>query len=338
MDRMCCAGIDVSAEELAVCYRVESQARVHSFCVANRPSGHRELIRRLRGQTRRVRVVLEATGVYHLELALALHQAERAEVMVARPQAMRRFCEALSERAKTDSGDARIGLEFCERMPFQPWQAPSTRCFELRSLTRRIATLTELCTAEKNRCHASQSCPSYGGAAHESIQRLIQHLDRELARLQTQALRIVRRQQSLSRRFDLLRSVHGIATKSALKILGELCLLPADMNPRQWVAHAGLDPKVFDSGSSVRSYRRISKAGNVHLRRALYMPALVASRGEPHVQAYYDHLKAQGKPKLKALVAVMRKLLHAIYGMFHHQTTFHGPSFYNNTGSTCLSP
>jgi transposase len=111
-------------------------------------------------------------------------------------------------------------------------------------------------------------------------------------------------------------------------ILAELALLPPEMSPRQWVAHAGLDPKVADSGSSVHAYRRISKAGNVHLRRALYMPALVASSHEPQVHAYYLHLQSQGKPKLKALVAVMRKLLHAIFGMFRHQKSFHGPSFY----------
>lgn len=328
MDEYRAVGIDVSANELAVHYRLEPGGATRALHVANTPAQHQQLIQRLRRGAERVRVVLEATGTYHLELALALHAAEGVEVMVARPQAMRRFSEALNQRAKTDSNDARIGLEFCERMPFVAWQPPSQQSFELRTLMRRLSALTQQCTAEKNRRHALSRCPSQGRAARQSVDRLIRWLDREIDRLQRQALELVREQPQLQRRFQLLCSVRGIAPRSALKILAELCLLPTEMSPRQWVAHAGLDPKVFDSGSSVRTYRRISKAGNVHLRRALYMPALVAAQYEPHVQAYYRHLQNQGKPKLKALVAVMRKLLHAIFGMFRHQQTFHGPSFY----------
>lgn len=328
MDEYRAVGIDVSSEELAVHYRLEPGGATSALRIANTPAQHRRLIQRLRRGAPRVRVVLEATGIYHLELALALHAAEGVEVMVARPQAMRRFSEALHQRAKTDPDDARLGMEFCERMPFVAWQPPSQLAFELRTLTRRLTTLTQQRTAEKNRRHALSRCGSHGRAARQSVERLIRYLDREIERLRAQALALVRDQPELRESLRLLCSVRGIAAHSALIILGELALLPPDMSPRQWVAHAGLDPKVFDSGSSVRGYRRISKAGNVHLRRALYMPALVASQYEPHVRAYYQHLQDQGKPKLKALVAVMRKLLHAIFGMFHHQQPFHGPCFY----------
>lgn len=328
MDEYRAVGIDVSAGELAVHYRLAPGGATRAMRVANTPAQHQRLIHRLRRGARRVRVVLEATGIYHLELALALHAAEGVEVMVARPQAMRRFSEALSQRAKTDPNDARIGMEFCERMPFVAWQPPSQQAFELRALTRRLNALTQQRTAEKNRRHALSRCPSHGQAARQSIDRLIRWLDREIDRLQAQALALVREQPQLRQRLELLCSVRGIATRSALMILGELALLPPEMSPRQWVAHAGLDPKVFDSGSSVHAYRRISKAGNVHLRRALYMPALVASSHEPQVHAYYLHLQSQGKPKLKALVAIMRKLLHAIFGMFRNHQSFQGPSFY----------
>ncbi len=80
-------------------------------------------------------------------------------------------------------------------------------------------------------------------------------------------------------------SVRGIATTSALRILAELAVLPADMTPRQWVAHAGLDPRALESGTSLHKPARISKKGNRHLRAALYMPAMVAVREEPDVRA-----------------------------------------------------
>ena len=119
---------------------------------------------------------------------------------------------------------------------------------------------------------------------------------------------------------------------SALRLLAELCVLPADMTPRQWVAHAGLDPRHFESGSSVRAPTRISKVGNRHLRAALFMPAMVAARYEPRVRAYYEKLIERGKKPLQAIVAVMRKLLHAIHGMLEHDQDFNGEKFFAMKG------
>lgn len=120
----------------------------------------------------------------------------------------------------------------------------------------------------------------------------------------------------------------GIATHSAVQLLPELLVLPDDMTVRQWVAHAGLDPRACQYGTSVAKPARISKVGNAHIRRALFMPALVAVQHEPHVKAFFDKLVARGKKPLQAYVAVMRKLLHAIYGMFATETTFVGDKFH----------
>ena len=94
------------------------------------------------------------------------------------------------------------------------------------------------------------------------------------------------------------------------------------MNVRQWVAHAGLDTRPFQSGTSVNKPMRISKAGNAYVRRALFMPALFAIQHDQAVRAFYSRLLQRGKPKMKANVAVLRTLLHAIYGIFKTNTTF----------------
>jgi transposase len=109
-----------------------------------------------------------------------------------------------------------------------------------------------------------------------------------------------------------------------LQLLGELVLIPANCDVRQWVAYAGLDPRHHESGTSVHQKARISKVGNRHIRRALYMPALTAVRHAREVRAFYLHLQARGKCKMVALVAVMRKLLHAIFGMFKYDAPFDG--------------
>jgi Transposase IS116/IS110/IS902 family len=124
-------------------------------------------------------------------------------------------------------------------------------------------------------------------------------------------------------------SMPGIAQSSALQILGELAVLPADRDIRQWVAYAGLDPTEHRSGESVRGLNRLSRTGNGHLRSALYMPALVAIRWEPHLRGFYEHLLSRGKRKKQALLAVACKLLHAIYGMFRTDCAIRAPVYSN---------
>ena len=115
-----------------------------------------------------------------------------------------------------------------------------------------------------------------------------------------QALEVVREHTRLESAFAHLTSVRGIAEKSAVMILPEVLILPEEMTVRQWVAHAGLDPCKHTSGDSVEKRERISKVGNVKLRRALYMPAWVAVQWEPNVRAYYEKLIARGKKPMVA--------------------------------------
>ena len=136
----------------------------------------------------------------------------------------------------------------------------------------------------------------------------------------------------MRKRFELLICIPGIAAVSALQLLGELAPLSPEMSVRQWVAHSGLDPAHQVSGTSVHKQSRISRAGNRHLRHALYMPALVAVRRDPHLKAFYETLLSRHKAKLQALVAVARKLLHAIYGILRTQTPYEGRKLFPQLG------
>lgn len=138
------------------------------------------------------------------------------------------------------------------------------------------------------------------------------------------ALAVIEQDAILRLRFALLLSMPGIGEISALHLLGELALLAPGLSVRQWVAHSGLDPAHYDSGASVHKRSRISRAGNRYLRRALYMPALVAVRHDPHLRVFYQTLLARHKAKLQALIAVARKMLHAIFGMFCSRTCYDG--------------
>ncbi len=155
-------------------------------------------------------------------------------------------------------------------------------------------------------------------------------MERRIERLEATGLAVIDALPGLKAKFARLVSIHGIAAASAMRLMAELLVLPEDMRAPQWVAHAGLDPRPLDSGTSIHKPRRISKVGNRYLRAALYMPALVAIQREPQVKAFYDKLIVAGKKPLQAIVAVMRKLLHAIWGMLKHDQNFDGSKFYKS--------
>ena len=277
---------------------------------------------------RRVRVVMEATGLYGLDLALRLERKAKLELMVANPRAVRHFAHALMKRSKNDPIDTDMLVEFAQRMPFHRWVRPSAAALALHGLARRLESLTEMHAAEKNRLHAAQLSRALPAIVVRDLERSLRSLERALERLTRQAVQVVGQDPDLNLRYQLLLSTCGIGPTSAVQILAQVALLSPDLDVRQWVAQAGLDPRQYSSGSSVHKKTRISKTGNRHLRRALYMPALVAACREPHFRAYYEHLLARGKTKMQALVAVMRKLLHAIYGMFRYQMPFDGGKVY----------
>ena len=319
------AGIDVSARELSVALRRgkgEDKPAMAKF--SNHLSGHKALIAHLLRGGRRVRVCVEASGNYSLDLALTLQAHRQVEISVINPRRARRFAESLGQRSKTDPVDARVLCEYAARMPWVAWQPPSSVALHLRALTRAIADLGVIHTQQNNRAHASAASQALPVLVVKEMQRHQKYLEQRITRLRREALRLIAGDSELDRRFRLMLTTTGIAETSALQILGELAVLPDMLDARQWVAFSGLDPRLFKSGKSVEKRPRISRGGSRHLRRALYMPALVALRRDPYLRCFYQNLLARGKARLQAVVAVMRKLLHALFAMFRTNQPYDG--------------
>lgn len=319
-------GVDVSARWVDVS-RDTADEGVSTRQFANTPAGHGELARWVTQGGRRARVVLEATGVYSLDLALRLQRTARIEVMVINPRASKEFAGAWGQRARTDARAAAGWREYAARMPFTPWTPPGPAVLALRAVMRRVVALIALRVQERNRLHAMRASAALPAVLRADIRQHLRALERRIARLEHEARALVEPAPALRAAYRHLCSIKGIGRRSALMILAEVAVLPSDLTARQWVAHAGVDPRPIRSGSSVHPPVRMSKRGNVYLRRALFMPALVAVRHNGAVQRFATALTARGKAPLQVLVAVMRKLLHAIYGMLKTDTDFDGEKF-----------
>lgn len=314
------AGIDVSAKTLQVALR-SLTGEIRDLEFTNDAAGHRKLVGLLTKGGHAARVCLEATSLYGLDAAIALSQAKVA-VMIVNPKAARRFAEAMMRRAKTDRVDARALLEFVLRMEFVAWSPPSEDRLSLRMYSRRIADLVVTRTAEKNRLHALGATQTTPQAILDDVTASISAIEVRIDALVTAAHGIIRADPDLAAECDAVMSVPGVAERSAVALLGELALLPADMTAREVVAHAGLDPRPKESGSSVHGKRVISKVGSASLRGALHMPTLVAIRFAPVVRRIYEAMLEAGKPKMVAIVALSRRLLHAIWHLLRTRGTF----------------
>lgn len=213
-------------------------------------------------------------------------------------------------------------------MPFLPWQPPSSEVLELQQIARRIQALIVERTREKNRLRTAQATVTTSRVVINDIEVNLRHLDRRITELEKQALKRVTASKAIKQAHRHLTSVPGISHRSAVQLMAEILVLPQGLSVREWVAFAGLDVRRYESGTRVERPPRISRVGNVRLRRALYMPALVAIRHDAAIGAFYEKLIKKGKKPLVAIVAVMRKLLHAIYGMFKHDADFDSSKFY----------
>jgi transposase len=232
------------------------------------------------------------------------------------------------KNTKTDAVDAHILAEYAERMDFVPWTRPTDETLTLRCFARRINALTNLRANAKNQLHALSATTQTPKAVLRDAKLAIAQLEKRIQHLATEALELISKHPELQRKLNLLTSIKGVAEASAIALMGELLLLPPGLSHREWVKFAGLDPKAFDSGKSVHKKTRISKAGNAHIRAALYFPAMSAKQHDKHVKAFFQHLIANGKTPLQGVCAVMRKLLHAIHGMLKNDQPFDNTRFY----------
>ena len=298
-------GIDVSKDRLDVALRPQYDR----WAVAHEASGIAALVARLRHHAPML-IVLEATGGLEISLTSEL-AAAGLPVVVVNPRQVRDFAKATGRLAKTDTLDASILAQFAEAVRPEPRPLPDAATQALSALLTRRRQLIEMLTAEKNRLGMALAPVRKGIRAH------ITWIDCRLADLDKELAHTIRESPLWREKDDLLQSAPGVGPVLARTLLASLPEL-GTLTRKQIAALVGVAPLNRDSGT-FRGTRRVW-GGRAHVRAALYMSALVATRFNPIIRAFYQRLCAAGKAKKVALTACMRKLLTILNAMLKHQT------------------
>jgi len=288
-------GIDVSKDRLDVHVRPSEEA----FAVGRDGEGLAALIERV-GMLDPYLVVLEATGGFELTVAAAL-VAAGVPLAVVNPRQIRDFARATGQLAKTDALDAKAIARFAEMVRPEPRAVPDEQARALGELVARRRQVIEMMTAERNRRRQLTS-----RRLIKSVDRLLAVLLKELAELDRDVGEGIRGTPAWRERDELLRSVPGIGDIVSRTLIADLPEL-GRLDRKQIAALVGVAPLNRDSGK-MRG-RRTTWGGRAKVRSALYMAALVASRHNPVLTAFYQRLVSAGKAKKVAITAVMRKLL-----------------------------
>jgi transposase len=311
-------GVDVSKAKLDVALLFASD-KVKSKVFANDFRGFEALILWLHSHLPdgldALHICMEATGNYHEALACALHD-RGLTVSVVNPLLVKRFAETNRLRNKTDGGDARCLARFCKVQAPQRWEAPSPGVRALQALVARLETLQAMRQAECNRRDVAHS------SVADSIDRVIAELDRTIAQVKKQIACTIDDDPDLKQRARLLDTIPGLGEKTIAQLLAYIGRPERFRSVKALIAYASLTPMVRQSGTSLNRRSGTHPMGHQELKRAMYFPALVAGRYNPVVAAFWNRLKAQGKPGKVIAVACMHKLLAIAYGVLRSGKPF----------------
>ena len=309
----CVVGIDVSKRKLDIALLVDGKRKSKVF--DNTATGHAALSQWLldRGATQEhTHICLEATGPYSEAVAMALVQAHW-QVSVVNPARIKGFAQGELARNKTDRADAALLARFCVAMRPSLWEPPSVQLRQLRAWVDRLQALKDMRQQEHNRIEALDA--SEQQALIEHVKTHVTWLDGEIAKLERDIDDHIDRHPELKRDAQLLHSIPGIGNTTVAKVLAYAGDVRRFANAKALAAFIGVTPRQRISGSSVNGRTMMSRSGHAQLRRALYMPGLVARRHNPVLKAFGDKLSTAGLAPKAVVGAVMRKLVHLIYGV-----------------------
>lgn len=324
MDTTIFVGLDISKLTFDACLLPPNGKEKHKV-FDNTEAGHAKLLRWVENLApgQGVHYCMEATGSYNQALAMFLTEQERF-VSVVNPFYTHHAAQMQGAGNKTDKADAKTIAHYARANNPPLWQMATPEVRLLTALLRRREALEEQHQAEHNRLDT----PGVPAPIVVSLENSLAFLTQEIRLLDRQIRDHIDQSPRLRADRDLLLSLPGIGEKTAQWLLGEMPDVRLFASAEALAAYAGLAPKQYQSGTSVKRPTRIRRRGNARLRKALYFPAITALRYNPLVRALGERLQAKGLCAKQRIAAAMRKLLLLAYGVLKHQQEF-DPEWHN---------
>lgn len=297
-------GVDIAKAKFDVAAWIDGKYKTKVF--PNTPTGFEAFLTWLRPFAP-AHVCMEATGRYGEALATCLVE-QGVTVSVVNPAQIHAFGKAELNRTKTDKSDAKLIARFCQLHQPPAWQPLPPAVRQLQALVRRLDDLMALRQMERNRQDGADA------TVQASLARVLALLDAELKQTRAAIHDHVDQHPDLRQQRDLLDTIPGLGEATIAVLLASLGDIHRFDNAKQVTAFAGLSPAQRQSGK-YQGQTRLSKTGDALLRKALYLPAVVAGQHNPVVRAFCERLKPKGKAGKVIVCAAMRKLLTLAYGV-----------------------
>jgi len=309
-------GIDVSKAKLDCSLLLDATStKRKSKSVANNKAGIADLLEWAGKQgvlPAELHAVMEGTGVYHEQAAIALCDAE-VTVSIVNPAQVKNFGKGLAVRTKTDGIDSLVLARYGALLKPASWTPPSQEARALQALLSRREAIAQDLRREQNRQEKADATDT-PELIRQSLNSSIAFLQKQLGKLQQDIDDHIDRHPDLKEDLKLLISIPAVGQQVGSNLLSVIHSHRFD-SAEQLAAYLGLVPVERQSGTSLLGRARLSKAGPARVRAVLYMAAVVATRYNPHVKAVYERLLAKGKAKMAAIGAAMRKLVHLCFGV-----------------------
>jgi transposase len=321
-------GIDIAQKEL-----VASLGRMHddwtpevyaNKTFANTQKGFMALVawvNKLTDSLVEVRYVMEATGVYHEPLAYFLEEKDHT-VSIVLPNKISNYFRTLEVKTITDKTASEAITRFGLERKLDSWKRPRAVFKTMKQLTRERDQLVQERTIVKNQLHAENAEAESNESSIERMSKRISLLNKQEKQVKTEIAALVKSDEEVRKAVDLICSIPGVGLLTAAIVLAETNGFELIRNKRQLTSYAGLDVREKQSGTSVKGKPRISKKGNRYLRKAMHFPALTAIRHNETYKAIFARLVSKSGIKMKAAVAVQRKILEMIYTIYVTKNRF----------------
>lgn len=274
-----------------------------------------------------VYITMEATGVYYENLAYYL-ESESLLCSVVLPSQTKKYKESLNQKSKTDNLDAQMLCQYGLERPFEAWVKPNETMRKLKVLTRQYQTIKEQIVENQNRLHAIEHSFEGDKTVIKILNDQINFLEEQEKELLKEIEKLIDSDPDIKSKVDNLTSIKGVGLKTVAAIIAETNAFRDFNNVRQLTSYAGLDVVHNQSGNR-EGKTRISKKGNSHIRKALYMAALVASRYNEYFCNFKERLQLTKTNGKVILVAICRKLLILLFSLWKNNSTYN-PDYHKN--------